>query len=137
VASTPILLREPSFEDLVEAIGQEYAVGIGGPTLVESGMVVAARLGPNGRDLAAAMAREAEVEVIPFVEDHGIVAVDAYLRYGKGRHRAGGAGAGVSGGQPRIDAASLMEDRSEPDQLPAPGAMGQAAIRSRPAGSLP
>jgi ribonuclease VapC len=83
-----MLLREPGFEDLVEAIGQAPAVGIGAPTLVESGIVVAARLGPKARDLAAAMVREAEVEVIPFAEDHGIVAVDAYLRYGKGRHRA-------------------------------------------------
>jgi ribonuclease VapC len=83
-----ILLQEPGFEDLVEAIGQVPAVGIGAPTLVESGIVVAARLGPRARDLAAAMVREAEVEVIPFAEDHGIVAVDAYLRFGKGRHRA-------------------------------------------------
>ncbi len=64
------------------------AVGIGAPTLVESGIVVAARLGPGARDLAATMIREAEIEVIPFAEDHGIVAVDAFLRYGKGRHRA-------------------------------------------------
>jgi len=32
--------------------------------------------------------RLAEVHVIPFAEDHGIVAVDAFLRYGEGRHRA-------------------------------------------------
>ena len=87
-AVVAILLREPGFEHLVDAIGQSPAVGIGAPTLVESGIVVATRLGPNARDLAAAMIREAEVDVIPFAEDHGIVAVDAFLRYGKGRHRA-------------------------------------------------
>ena len=83
-----ILLKEPGFEDLLDAIGRAPAVAIGAPTLVESGIVVAARLGPKARDLAAGMVREAEVEVIPFAEDHGVVAVDAFLRYGKGRHRA-------------------------------------------------
>lgn len=87
-AVVAILLREPGFEPLLAAIGEATAVGIGAPTLVESGIVVAARLGPGARDLAATMIREAEVEVIPFAEDHGIVAVDAFLRYGKGRHRA-------------------------------------------------
>ena len=82
------LLREPGFERLVAAIGEATAVAIGAPTLVESGIVVASRLGPGARDLAATMIREAEVEVIPFAEDHGVVAVDAFLRFGKGRHRA-------------------------------------------------
>ena len=83
-----ILFREPGFERLVDAIGAAGPVGVGAPTLVEVGIVVSARLGPKARDLAATMIREAEAEVIPFAEDHGIVAVDAFLRYGKGRHRA-------------------------------------------------
>ena len=87
-AVVAILLKEPGFEPLIAAIGEAAAVGIGAPTLVESGIVVAARLGPGARDLAATMIREAEIEVIPFAEDHGILAVDAFLRYGKGRHRA-------------------------------------------------
>ena len=32
--------------------------------------------------------RAAEAEVIPFSEDHSRVALEAYLRFGKGRHRA-------------------------------------------------
>lgn len=87
-AVVAILLKEPGFEPLVDAIGRAPAVAIGAPTLVESGMVISARLGPKARDLAAAMVREAEVEVIPFADDHGVVAIDAFLRYGKGRHRA-------------------------------------------------
>ena len=83
-----ILLREPGHERLLEALGGAAVAGIGAPTLVESGMVVSARLGVEARDLAAAMMREGGIEVIPFTEDHGIVAVDAFLRYGKGRHPA-------------------------------------------------
>ena len=83
-----ILFKEPGFEALVEAVGLAPVVGIGAPTLVEAGIVVAARIGPKARDLAATMIREAGVDVIPFAEDHGIVAADAFLRYGKGRHRA-------------------------------------------------
>lgn len=87
-AVVSILLKEPGYELLLDAIGRFPHVGIGAPTLVESGIVIASKLGPKARDLAATMAREAEVDVIPFAEDHGIVAVDAFLRYGKGRHRA-------------------------------------------------
>lgn len=87
-AVVAILLREPGHERLIAAIGEAPAVGIGAPTLVESGFVVAARLGPEARDLAATLVREAEVEVVPFAEDHVIVAVDAFVRYGRGRHRA-------------------------------------------------
>lgn len=83
-----ILLREPGSDQLIDLIGRAPAVGIGAPTLVECGIVVSARLGPKARDLAAAMIREAGVDVIPFADDHGVVAVDAFLRYGKGRHRA-------------------------------------------------
>ena len=87
-AVVAILLREPGYPDLLEAIGTAPEVAIGAPTLVEAGMVVAARLGPRARDLAAAMMREGGVDVVPFSEDHSVVAVDAFLRYGKGRHRA-------------------------------------------------
>lgn len=83
-----ILLKEPGWERLVETVGRAPVVGIGAPTLVESGLVLTARLGPKARDLAVSLIREAEVEVIPFADDHGVVAVDAYVRYGKGRHRA-------------------------------------------------
>lgn len=83
-----ILFRERGCQELLDAIGQASSVGIGAPTLVECGIVAAARLGPEARDLAAAMIREAGIDVIPLADDHGVVAVDAFLRYGKGRHRA-------------------------------------------------
>jgi ribonuclease VapC len=87
-AVVTVLLRLAGHEPLIEAIGNASSVAIGAPTLVESSMVVCGRLGPAARDLPAAMMREGGIDVIPFAEDHGIVAIDAFLRYGKGRHRA-------------------------------------------------
>ena len=50
-------------------------------------MVLTARVrGKPSR--AKRVLRAAEAEVIPFSEDHSRVALQAYLRFGKGRHRA-------------------------------------------------
>ena len=87
-AVVAILLKEPGYADLMELIGNAPDVAIGAPTLVESSMVVTGRIGPRARDLAATMVREGRIDVIAFSEDHSIVATDAFLRYGKGRHRA-------------------------------------------------
>ena len=69
-AVVAILLREPGYLDLLEAIRTAPKVAIGAPTLVESSMVVTARLGPHSRDLAATMMREGGIDVLPFSEDH-------------------------------------------------------------------
>ncbi|MFN0180329.1 MAG: type II toxin-antitoxin system VapC family toxin [Gemmatimonadales bacterium] len=87
-AIVAILLREPGYERLLDAIGAADTVSIGAPTVVESGMVVSSRLGESARDLTATMLREGGIGVVSFLEDHGIVALDAFLRYGKGRHQA-------------------------------------------------
>ena len=87
-AVVAILLKEPGYADLMELIGNAPDVAIGAPTLVESSLVVTGRIGPRARDLAATMVREGRIDVIAFSEDHSIVATDAFLRYGKGRHRA-------------------------------------------------
>ena len=87
-AVVAILLKEPGYADLMELIGNAPDVAIGAPTLVESSIVVTGRIGPRARDLAATMVHEGRIDVIAFSEDHSIVATDAFLRYGKGRHRA-------------------------------------------------
>jgi ribonuclease VapC len=82
-----LLFREPGHGRLIEAIGGA-AAAIGAPTLVEASIVVTTRLGPKARDFAATLVREGGIDVIPFADDHAVVAVDAFIRYGKGRHRA-------------------------------------------------
>ena len=61
---------------------------IGAPTLTETGIVLAARLGISGKTLLARFVQESAVGVVPFTDDHWPIAVDAYLRFGKGRHPA-------------------------------------------------
>jgi len=63
-------------------------VGAGAPTVVESALVLSSRIRRNSRVLLNEFLREAEVEIIPFTRDHYDVAIDAFERYGKGRHAA-------------------------------------------------
>jgi ribonuclease VapC len=84
-----ILLKEPGHERLRDRLATSERVGIGAPTVVESSLVLCSRLGHAGKTLLARFLQEAEVEVMEFTADHWTVAVDAFVAYGKGRHRAG------------------------------------------------
>jgi ribonuclease VapC len=61
---------------------------IGAPTLVEAGVVLGARLGIPGKTLLARFVQESGMRQIALTAEHWMVAVDAYLRFGKGRHPA-------------------------------------------------
>lgn len=88
-AIVAILLQEPGCEPLLDQLaGSEDPPGVGAPTLVETGIVLAARLGVPGKTLLARFVQESDLRVISFTPDHWPVAVGAYLRYGKGRHPA-------------------------------------------------
>lgn len=87
-AVVAVLLRQPGHEVVLERIAQEPRAGIGAPTLAETGVVLAARLGIAGRTVLTRFLQESGLAVIPFGEEHWSVAVDAYLRFGKGRHPA-------------------------------------------------
>jgi ribonuclease VapC len=83
-----VLLREPGCEDLLRLITESQVVAAGAPTLVETALVLSSRMRKNARVLLNEFLREAEVEIISFTRDHYEVAVDAFERYGKGRHSA-------------------------------------------------
>lgn len=85
-AVVAILLREPGHEALIDAVCSAREIGIGAPTIVETGIVVSSRLGRDGRGLLTRFLVEAGVVTIPFSEAHWSAAVDAWLRFGKGRH---------------------------------------------------
>jgi ribonuclease VapC len=84
-----VLLRQPGYEPVLEELAREPGAGIGAPTLVETGVVLAAKLGVTGRTLLARFLHESGLVVVPFGEEHWSVAVDAFARFGKGRHPAG------------------------------------------------
>jgi len=87
-AVVAIVFREPGYEDLLQKLLAAAEVGIGSPTLVESGIVLSARLNRDTRGLLARFLEEASVTTLPFSEAHYGVAVGAWLKYGKGRHPA-------------------------------------------------
>jgi ribonuclease VapC len=83
-----ILLKQPGYERLRDRLAAAEWAGIGTPTVVESSLVLCARLGRVGKTLLARFLEEAEIEVVGFTADHWTVAADAFIRYGKGRHQA-------------------------------------------------
>jgi ribonuclease VapC len=84
-----ILLREPGYEDLVSKLAAASEAGIGVPTLTESTILLSARIKGDARGWLARFLDEASIVTIPFGDAHWGVAVDAWMRFGKGRHEAG------------------------------------------------
>jgi len=83
-----VLEEEPGCESLVRRMAQAPVLAAGSPTLVEAAIVLCSRSGHDARARLNEFLRDAEVEVIPFTEEHYEAAVDAFRRYGKGRHPA-------------------------------------------------
>jgi ribonuclease VapC len=63
-------------------------VGIGAPTLTETAIVLASKLGEDSRSLLAVLLESLDVTVVPFTAAHGREAREAFLRFGRGRHPA-------------------------------------------------
>ncbi len=87
-AIVAIVLRQPGCESLLQMIIDTPAVAVGAPTLAESAIVLSARLGYDARGVLARFVQEGAIVVIPFSEAHFGLAVEAWLRFGKGRHSA-------------------------------------------------
>ena len=87
-ALVAVALREPGFEDMISALERAPFSGIGTPTLVETGMVLSARLGGNGRDVGSHLLYEFGIVSVPFGDHHWREAVVAFERFGRGNHPA-------------------------------------------------
>ena len=83
-----ILFEEPGYLDLVDRILAADRVRVGTPTLVEAGLVVASRRRSQTLEKLEALLRELDVTIVPFGEREYRAAVDAFLRFGRGRHKA-------------------------------------------------
>ena len=84
-----IHLKEPGYERLIDAIDRAEILVVGVPTLLETVMVLSARLGQDARPLVSSFLHRLQAEVIPFNETHLDAAATAFLRFGRGRHPAG------------------------------------------------
>ena len=88
-ALVAILYGEPEGRDFVERIRAADVCRISVANHVELSMVVESQLGPNGMRQADAFLRRAGVVVEPVTIEQGDLARQAFLDFGKGRHKAG------------------------------------------------
>jgi ribonuclease VapC len=86
-AVVAIVMKEPGYEELLRRLAGGTAA-IGTATLTETAIVLSARLQSDARSLLARFLSEASIAIIPFGESHYSAAVDAWLRFGKGKHTA-------------------------------------------------
>ncbi len=87
-AIASIVFREEGYEGVLEALASADIAAVGTPTLTEIGIVLEARLGDDAPGLLERVLDEFAVQEITFGSIHWREAVDAYRRFGKGRHPA-------------------------------------------------
>jgi ribonuclease VapC len=87
-ALVAIVLQEPVAEALLDKMRRASYVAIGAATLLETGIVLSARLNVDARGLLARLLQESGIAVLNVTESHVGIAIDAWLRFGKGRHPA-------------------------------------------------
>ena len=88
-ALVAVLYGEPEERDFVERIRAADVCRISVANHVELSMVVESQLGPDGARQADAFLRRAGVVVEPVTIEQGDLAGQAFLDFGKGRHKAG------------------------------------------------
>lgn len=87
-AIVAVVRREPGHEALLARLDDAERVAIGAPTLVETAIVLEARLGIDARPILARLLDDFRVVIVPFVDAHWQEAARAFRRFGKGRHPA-------------------------------------------------
>ncbi len=87
-ALVAVIFQEPDYEIIIDKLMESSATGIGTPTLVETGIVLDARLRKDSRFLLTRMLDEFNIVEVPFGESHWRESLVAYRRFGRGRHRA-------------------------------------------------
>jgi ribonuclease VapC len=88
-ALVAIVLREDGYEEVLDKLSQSPdGAGMGTPTITELGIVLSARLGRNARSLVVDLLDQFDIAEVPFGEAHWRAAIDAFGRYGRGRHPA-------------------------------------------------
>jgi ribonuclease VapC len=83
-----ILFAEPGYLDLLDRILVADSVRVAAPTLVEVSIVLAGRRRKQTPGDVEALVHELGVTVVPFGEREWHAAAAAFLRFGRGRHKA-------------------------------------------------
>ena len=87
-ALVAIVLREPGWEQIVAKLAAEETCAVGAPTLAETGLVLTVKMGKKAQMVLSRFLQESGLVIIPFAEEHWRIAVEAYARFGRGRHAA-------------------------------------------------
>ena len=87
-ALVAVLFTEPGYLDLVDQILEADHVRVGAPTLVETSLVYMRRLRVQTPAEVEAVVKELGVTVVPFGEAEWRAAAKAFLKFGRGRHKA-------------------------------------------------
>ena len=83
-----MLFAEPGHLELVDRILAADHVRVGSPTLAETSLVFMGRRGKPGASEVDELVKELGITVVPFGEPEWRAAVDAFARFGRGRHKA-------------------------------------------------
>jgi ribonuclease VapC len=87
-ALVAVVLRERGYERFEDALRAASAVGVGAPTLVETGIVLHGRIGALAQTVLIRLLDDVDATCIAFGDRHWRVALAAFGRFGKGRHPA-------------------------------------------------
>jgi ribonuclease VapC len=87
-ALVAVVLEEEGSDELVRKLARSDSSAMGTPTLAETGIVLAARLGRDSQGLLARLIHEFDIIEVPFGESHWREALGAQRRFGRSRHRA-------------------------------------------------
>jgi len=88
-ALVAVLYREPEAAAFARIIHDAGACRMSVASYVELSMVIEKQLGPNGMRQAEAFLRRAGIALEPVTLEQGELARQAFLAFGKGRHKAG------------------------------------------------
>ena len=84
-----VLLNEPDAPALRLAIEADPVRLVSAATLVETGIVIEARVGDAGGRELDFLVHKASIEIVPVDAEHAELARHAYRQFGKGHHAAG------------------------------------------------
>jgi ribonuclease VapC len=83
-----IVLRQPGREKALSILSGTGQIYLSTVSLYEASIVLLGRFGPRGVTLLRQLVDALQTIVVPFDEEQSRLALDAYSRFGKGRHPA-------------------------------------------------
>ena len=81
-------LGEPDAEHVLSMMSGAAELAVSAATLAEAGIVAEAKGGREAADDLFALVADLECAIVPLGEEQAVAAVEAWCRFGKGRHPA-------------------------------------------------